>query len=85
MKNVLVTWNTNGILNDIAEIQMCIVQTNTDVLLISETHFTNTRYATFFSYNALQIIMMAHSAWWNWCNNNNNNKGQHKTPHVGKI
>lgn len=38
----IVVWNANGVLNYTAEIQIYIIQNNIDMLLISETHLTNT-------------------------------------------
>ena len=37
-------WNANGLTNHVREIQTFITQHNIDILLISETHFTNRSY-----------------------------------------
>lgn len=48
----IVTWNANGILNHINEIEMYITQNNIDILLISETHLTNNKYVHFTGYDS---------------------------------
>lgn len=40
----IATWNANGILNHIAEIETFLINEKIDILLISETHFVKTSY-----------------------------------------
>ena len=51
----IAAWNANGLCQHAQEINLLIRTFNLDILLVSETHFTNTSYITIPNYSIYYI------------------------------
>uniref|UniRef100_A0A2S2PG82 RNA-directed DNA polymerase from mobile element jockey n=1 Tax=Schizaphis graminum TaxID=13262 RepID=A0A2S2PG82_SCHGA len=50
----ILLWNANGILNNINELQISLIENQVDIAMISETHLTNNSAFKIFGYNILR-------------------------------
>jgi len=50
----ILLWNANGILNNINELQLSLIENQVDIAMISETHLTNKSTLKMYGYNILR-------------------------------
>jgi hypothetical protein len=50
----ILLWNANGILNNINELQLSLIENQVDIAMITETHFTNKSTLKIYGYNILR-------------------------------